>query len=269
MVRKDGAGGRSFRDLATRTPHGTSKGPRSADTMTTQDRDEAVALVAEFLRNAQELVAAQRDVLIAHLLGTAADVPAPPDPVALPVPVRTVAAATTAPSARADGAPGPEAETVRGVPARTGAPASPGGPARTGGPLVPAGRKDMVNLVAEVISERTGYPVDMLDADLDLEADLSIDSIRRAEIAGQVSERVGLDPANLSEAEIEELAQRRSVSAIAAWLAARLGGGEPGHSDNGHSDNGHVVNGFLPVDAGPRALTAAEPAGVVAGTGDD
>lgn len=41
----------------------------------------------------------------------------------------------------------------------------------------------MLRVVLEIISERTGYPVDMIEPDLDLEADLSIDSIKRAEIA--------------------------------------------------------------------------------------
>ena len=36
----------------------------------------------------------------------------------------------------------------------------------------------------EIVSERTGYPTDMLDLDADLEADLGIDSIKRVEIAG-------------------------------------------------------------------------------------
>jgi acyl carrier protein len=36
--------------------------------------------------------------------------------------------------------------------------------------------------VLEVISEQTGYPVDMLDPELDLEADLGIDTVKQAEV---------------------------------------------------------------------------------------
>ncbi|WP_228987153.1 phosphopantetheine-binding protein, partial [Micromonospora sp. DH13] len=46
------------------------------------------------------------------------------------------------------------------------------------------------NAILTVISERTGYPVDLIELDLDLEADLSIDSIKRAEVAGEVSQRL-------------------------------------------------------------------------------
>ncbi len=52
-----------------------------------------------------------------------------------------------------------------------------------------------------MVSERTGYPLDMLDPDLDLEADLSIDSIKRTEILGELTDRIGLgDAANLARA---------------------------------------------------------------------
>ena len=35
-----------------------------------------------------------------------------------------------------------------------------------------------------VVSERTGYPAEMLGLDADMEGDLGIDSIKRVEIAG-------------------------------------------------------------------------------------
>ena len=49
-----------------------------------------------------------------------------------------------------------------------------------------------ISSLVAVVSERTGYPVEMLDRDLDLEADLSIDSIKRTEILGELAERLGL-----------------------------------------------------------------------------
>jgi len=42
------------------------------------------------------------------------------------------------------------------------------------------------NSVLQIISQKTGYPIDMLDGDMDLEADLSIDSIKRTEIVAQI-----------------------------------------------------------------------------------
>src|SRR5207245_8033422 len=44
-----------------------------------------------------------------------------------------------------------------------------------------------------VVSDRTGYPAEMLDLDVNMEADLGIDSIKRVEILGAL--RQALPPA--------------------------------------------------------------------------
>ena len=41
-----------------------------------------------------------------------------------------------------------------------------------------------------LVSDRTGYPVEMLDLDQDIEADLGIDSIKRVEIIGGLQKEV-------------------------------------------------------------------------------
>ena len=46
----------------------------------------------------------------------------------------------------------------------------------------------MLALVAEI----TGYPQDMLDLDLDLEADLGIDTVKQAEIFASMRETYGI-----------------------------------------------------------------------------
>ncbi|HEX5944819.1 MAG TPA: beta-ketoacyl synthase N-terminal-like domain-containing protein, partial [Acidimicrobiales bacterium] len=61
----------------------------------------------------------------------------------------------------------------------------------------PAGRAlpDASTLLAQltaIVSARTGYPEDMLGPDLDVEADLSIDSIKRLEILGELADAIGL-----------------------------------------------------------------------------
>lgn len=92
----------------------------------------------------------------------------------------------------------------------------------------PSGAVDVQQVVLEIISERTGYPVDMIEPDLDLEADLSIDSIKRAEIAGELARRLGAgadaDLAALDDDALEELAKARTAAAVTDWLTARLGG---------------------------------------------
>jgi NAD(P)-dependent dehydrogenase (short-subunit alcohol dehydrogenase family)/acyl carrier protein len=75
------------------------------------------------------------------------------------------------------------------------------------------------------VSARTGYPSDMLGADLDLEGDLSIDSIKRTEIIGELAERlrIGGDEADLEDA-VTELARIKTIGGIADWLGGHLSG---------------------------------------------
>lgn len=40
--------------------------------------------------------------------------------------------------------------------------------------------------VLDIVAEKTGYPKDMLDLDLDLEADLGIDTVKQAEMFASV-----------------------------------------------------------------------------------
>ena len=47
--------------------------------------------------------------------------------------------------------------------------------------------------IKEIIADKTGYPVEMLESDLDLEADLGIDSVKQGEIFGVVRERFGYE----------------------------------------------------------------------------
>ena len=45
-------------------------------------------------------------------------------------------------------------------------------------------------VLLDVVSEKTGYPVEMLNPEMDMEADLGIDSIKRVEIMSAVQERL-------------------------------------------------------------------------------
>ncbi len=43
-----------------------------------------------------------------------------------------------------------------------------------------------------VVAEKTGYPIDMLDLDLDLEADLGVDTVKQAEVMATIREAYGI-----------------------------------------------------------------------------
>src|ERR1019366_662339 len=46
--------------------------------------------------------------------------------------------------------------------------------------------------VLALVAEKTGYPQDMLDLDLDLEADLGVDTVKQAELFATVREAYGI-----------------------------------------------------------------------------
>jgi acyl transferase domain-containing protein/acyl carrier protein len=52
-----------------------------------------------------------------------------------------------------------------------------------------SGTVDLTALMLQIVAEKTGYPVDMLDLNMDLEGDLGVDSIKRVEILAAVDER--------------------------------------------------------------------------------
>ncbi len=156
-------------------------------------------VLSEFLRTSRELIASQRDVMLAYL-GDADRGRVVWQPAESGQPVETVAPVLEV-------APEP-------VPVAVPAPAPATRPALS--------TVDFRGTVLAVISERTGYPVDLLDVDLDLEADLSIDSIKRAEVAGEVAARLGL-AAGGERSALEELVKARSVRSMVDWLSGNAG----------------------------------------------
>jgi len=60
-------------------------------------------------------------------------------------------------------------------------------------PVLPAGA--LAAVLIEVVVEKTGYPADVLDLDMQLDADLGIDSIKRVEILSAVQDRLPELPA--------------------------------------------------------------------------
>lgn len=74
----------------------------------------------------------------------------------------------------------------------------------------------------EVISDKTGYPIDMLDMDMDLEADLGIDSIKQVQIFAAMQEEfpeVDLDA--------EAIAELRTLTKIVDYVKKNVATEEP------------------------------------------
>ncbi|MXR68241.1 KR domain-containing protein [Shewanella sp. JBTF-M18] len=69
-----------------------------------------------------------------------------------------------------------------------------------------------------VVADKTGYPTEMLSLEMDMEADLGIDSIKRVEILGTVQDELP----GLPELSPEDLAECRTLGEIVAYMNSKL-----------------------------------------------
>jgi acyl transferase domain-containing protein len=99
-------------------------------------------------------------------------------------------------------------------------------------PEQPAATWTVEQLTAQLlnlVSDRTGYPPEMLGLDMNLEADLSIDSIKRVEILGAF-QRANLAGEQMpSPAAMEELTSLKTLRGIITWFAQALSGMPASH----------------------------------------
>nr|WP_303782572.1 SDR family NAD(P)-dependent oxidoreductase [Bifidobacterium catenulatum] len=71
---------------------------------------------------------------------------------------------------------------------------------------------DVRTALLDALCEATGYPAEVIDPDMDLEADLGIDSVKQMQALGTVAERVGIQPESL------DLSQARTLRQIIECL---------------------------------------------------
>jgi malonyl CoA-acyl carrier protein transacylase len=84
-------------------------------------------------------------------------------------------------------------------------------------------RDTIADRLVSIVKDRTGYPAEMLKPDLDLEADLGIDSIKRIEILGTLRESLdGLNGASDSVL-MDSLARARTLGEIVERISTALG----------------------------------------------
>ena len=72
----------------------------------------------------------------------------------------------------------------------------------------------MLTQIQAMVAEATGYTVDELEPDLELEAELGIDTVKQAELMGAIKERFGIE----DDVEVE-LATLSTLSKLASWVS--------------------------------------------------
>lgn len=194
---------------------------------------------ADFLNMASAAHAAYLNTVAQVMGGAPASAPAPkalpvpsyastPAPVATPIPAGAPAPVqVAAPPAPAQQAPAKPAQPVNGL-AQEIAPSAPPpkpaapkpAPAAAPAPIAKAAPAiDAVALVRGIIADKTGYPEDMLDVDMDLEGELGVDSIKQVEILSTLREQMP----ELPEIDPERLVELRTIGAIADMVSGNTG----------------------------------------------
>jgi acyl transferase domain-containing protein/NAD(P)H-dependent flavin oxidoreductase YrpB (nitropropane dioxygenase family) len=207
----------------------------TSDSAPAQDRE---ALLAEYLRANRDMVTAQRDVMLSFLgQAPTGQFEWRPSAQSAPAQITQQVTAVTEWPAQTAGNGGHPANGASSAAVVAAEPPT----ARAAEPEPPASKSEKPDraqieaTLLTLISERTGYPVELITADLDLEADLSVDSIKRAEIATEMARRLGLISSALSsanpgevfsetdeEAVFEELIRARTVQSITSLLEKRI-----------------------------------------------
>jgi NAD(P)-dependent dehydrogenase (short-subunit alcohol dehydrogenase family)/acyl carrier protein len=155
------------------------------------------------------LIEQQQQLLLASLNGSSVVVPAPPSvPVAaLPIPAFDAVAAV------------PVAETPRvAEPVAAPPPPPPVSKQEKAPPPAVTDVEKIRNVLLSVVAEKTGYPPEMLDLGMGLDADLGIDSIKRVEILSALQERLPDAPA----VKPEHLGTLNTLQAIVDFLSNGL-----------------------------------------------
>jgi acyl transferase domain-containing protein/NAD(P)H-dependent flavin oxidoreductase YrpB (nitropropane dioxygenase family)/NAD(P)-dependent dehydrogenase (short-subunit alcohol dehydrogenase family)/acyl carrier protein len=192
----------------------TSTPPNGGDSLPLPHSDDVTHVMMRYQDLMSRFLDTQRSVMAAYLQG--GTMPAGPQiAVSMTAPPAVVAAPplAVAPQAAAVPAPAIQAAPEPIVVPATAAPAA----------EIEVSRDWLTAQLLDLVVKRTGYPRDMVRLDLDLEADLGIDSIKRIEILGGMAEAMeGSGAGAGAHLEMEKLASLKTLSAIVDYLERAL-----------------------------------------------
>ena len=104
-------------------------------------------------------------------------------------------------------------------------------------------REAVASKLVEIVRDRTGYPSEMLGLDLDLEADLGIDSIKRVEILGTLRDAVPTLGESSDPSTMDALSRAKTLGAIVETVVEvvrKLETGKPGTEPTEDGDGRHT-----------------------------
>ncbi|MEK6974835.1 MAG: SDR family NAD(P)-dependent oxidoreductase [Candidatus Thermoplasmatota archaeon] len=105
---------------------------------------------------------------------------------------------------------------------------------------------DVLARLIDLVAQKTGYPTDLLDPNLDMEADLGIDTVKQAELFGAIREAY-----NLPSEDGIQIKDYPTLTKVAGYVQSRLGGsGSPAPSQ------GQAQSAPSPQKAAPSVPSA-------------
>ena len=78
---------------------------------------------------------------------------------------------------------------------------------------------DPVQLMIGVISEKSGYPEELIDAEMNIEADLGIDSIKRIEIFAEIGKQM---PGEINQEDVEAISMLHTIQEIGDYIRKKV-----------------------------------------------
>ena len=126
-------------------------------------------------------------------------------------------------------------------------------PVATRFPSADAGESQLAPIVLAVVSEKTGYPTEMLNLDMSLDHDLGIDSIKRVEILSALQERVPNLPAFQPD-ELGALHTLRDVVTLADARSVKTASASPSQPAQSAVAQAPVPNHAAPTSSAPSAV---------------
>ena len=192
--------------------------------------DERV--LASFQETMRAFLDVQRSTMLAYLAGRSTTQTASETPTPSPIPEALAGRMTSrpipTPSAPKTPLVEPKPEPIPPVASKPPEPA----PSRI------IDRELVAARLVEIVRDRTGYPAEMLGLDLDLEADLGIDSIKRVEILGTLRESVPALNGSSDSSTLDALSRARTLGAIVDRVGEIARKNEPANGvvsfSNGH-----------------------------------
>ena len=224
-------------------------------------------VLASFQETMRVFLEVQRSTMLAYLgdrAGTSVS-PAPvssPTPVVVPTPISDRLTARPAQSAPTPApTPAPVRPTPVSAPVLEVKPVSPPLVVEPTSTPAPMGREAVVARLVEIVRDRTGYPAEMLGLDLDLEADLGIDSIKRVEILGTLRESIQILANATDSATMDSLSRAKTLGTIVDRvdeIARRQSAGTPAIA-NGNGNGERRESRQAAAVAPPTQADDADP----------